>query len=93
MPPAKPDPAPEAVTIKPGRHKPPLSMGQQRFLLTIVALVALLGSLYVTAQYMTGDIRTAVLTILTTSLAGPLRDAFRHYFPGGKADQPDTPAK
>jgi hypothetical protein len=88
--------APQAMTLKPdksGRPKPPRSMAQQRFVLTIVALVSLLGSLYVTAVYMTGDFRTAILTILTSALAGPLRDAFRHYFPGGKADQPDTPAK
>lgn len=85
----------EAVTLKPGKHKPPLSMSQQRFLLTLIALVALLGSLYeaATMKDMVADVRTAVLTIISTALVGTVRDAFKHYFPGGQADQPTPPAK
>jgi hypothetical protein len=89
---ALPDPAPVSTAGK-GRPKTPLTMAQQRFVLTIVALLALLGSLYVTAAVLTGDIRTAVLAILVTSLGGPVRDAFHHYFPGGQADQPAGPGK
>lgn len=103
MPTPKSDPAPvvvaekppEAVTLKPGKHKPPLSMSQQRFLLTLIALAALLGSLYeaATMTNMVPDVRTAVLTIISTALVGTVRDAFKHYFPGGQADQPNPPAK
>lgn len=87
---AAPAADPPAAAKAEKRARPPLSMAQQRFLLTLIALGTLLGSLYeaATMTNMVADVRTAVLTIISTALVGTVRDAFKHYFPGGQADQP-----
>lgn len=76
------------------RTRLPLSMSQQRFLLSVLAVVALLGSLaFVATVKMDGDVKTAIIAIIGTSLVGQVKDAFRHYFPGGQADQPSSSGK
>lgn len=91
---AAPDPAPQAMTLKPERHKPPLSMAQQRFILTLLSLAALIGAVFGVLYYFdSSKDASAAFSIISAVLVGNVRDAYRHYFPGGQADQPGAPVK
>lgn len=86
-PPAAPAAAPKAA--KPTkRTKPPLTLSQQRFRLTLLLLATVTAAVVATAYFKPdASVQTAIFTAIGTAFLGPLKDAFRHYFPGGQADQ------
>lgn len=85
------DPTPGA---KPQRHISPLTMAQQRFILTLLSLAALIGSVFGVLYYFEkSKDASAAFSIISAVLVGNVRDAFRHYFPGGQADQPSSSTK
>jgi hypothetical protein len=89
---AAPEPVPAAA--KPTRRRDPLTMTQQRFVLTLLSLAALIGSVFGVLYYFDkSKDASAAFSIISAVLVGNVRDAFRHYFPGGQADQPAPPAK
>jgi VanZ family protein len=82
------------MTLKPaakGHPKPPLSTRQQRFWLTHLLVAVVVGAVVAVAIFKPeSSIQTAIFTVLGTGFLGPLKDAFRTFFPGGKPDDQPT---
>lgn len=95
MPATTPAPAPAAApelhATKAKAHRDPLTLSQQRFILALLSLAALIGCVFGVLYYFEKSPQaSAAFSIISAVLVGNLRDAHRHYFPGGKADDPTT---
>lgn len=75
------------------RRRDPLTMTQQRFILTLLSLVALIGSVFGVLYYFDkSKDASAAFSIISAVLVGNVRDSYRHYFPGGAADSTRPPS-
>lgn len=69
----------------------PLTLAQQRFRLLLLEMTVVVGAIVAVAVFKPdGAIQTAIFSTLGVGFIGPLKDAFRHYFPGGSADDSST---
>lgn len=81
-------PAGPAPTHDPKPPRAALTLSQQRFRLLLLLVGTVTGAVAAVAYFKPdASVQTAIFTVIGTGFLGPLKDAFRHYFPGGQADQ------